>query len=109
MPEALAKAGWSRGSGGARRRLPQGAPQNPPWQPHNDGVFLDRQHGGHGLLRPGREIADRSPPFPLGDHFLIDAVALGQRSQSPSGTSWCSGDAPDEDHDGCGVEEGLGG
>src|SRR5919107_5713206 len=48
----------------------------------NDGLLLDRQHRRSGLARAGWQIGIGCALPPLRDRFLVDAIALGERSQT---------------------------
>ena len=56
--------------------------QRVPAEGHDDGLVLDGQHRGLGLLRPCRQIGDETALLPLGDGLLIDAVAPGKCPQA---------------------------
>ncbi len=45
-------------------------------------LILNGQHRGTRLPRPGRHIGNRGALLPLVHRLLVDAVALGQRSQA---------------------------
>lgn len=48
----------------------------------NDGVFLNRQCGGLGMLGASGEIGDSRSPLPLGHRFGVAPVTLGQNHQA---------------------------
>src|SRR6202051_5080863 len=58
----------------------------------DDRFLLDRQHRRLRFLRPGRQVGHRGPLPPLSDGLLVDAVALGQRSQARLTILYCSTD-----------------
>jgi hypothetical protein len=49
---------------------------------NHDGLFLEGQPGGMGLLGSGRQVLDGAADAPFGDDFGIDAVTLGQIPQA---------------------------
>ena len=53
-----------------------------PTEGDHDGLVLGGEHGGLGLLRPGRPVLDGVAAAPLGDCFGVDAVAFGEGPQA---------------------------
>src|SRR5215207_5513213 len=49
---------------------------------NHDGLFLDRQHRRSGFSRASWQIGMRGALPPLRDRLLVDAIALGERSQA---------------------------
>jgi hypothetical protein len=47
---------------------------------NDDGLILDRQDRGSGLLRASAQVGDGGPPPPLGHGLGVDPVAPGEPS-----------------------------
>ena len=81
-------AGWSAA---AHRGSHRAAVAMPP-ESDDDRLLLDGKDGRFGFLGSCREIGGGLARLPLRDSFLVDPVALGERSQALLAILYCSTD-----------------
>lgn len=72
--------------------MPFSRQQRMPAKGNDNGLVLDREDRGFCILGARGKIANRIALLPLGHGLLVDAVALGNRSQALLTILYCSTD-----------------